>query len=106
MTGGRVVVWGPAGRNFAAGMSGGIAYVLEDDAGQFKRYHCNTESVDLDPLKREDEAELVALIEDHLNLTGGDVARRLLGQRSTIRTRFVKVMPKEYKTALARMGGE
>ncbi len=104
MTGGRVVVLGPTGRNFAAGMSGGIAYVMEDDAGQFERFGCNRESVDLDPLSTEDEAELVGLIEEHLNLTDSDVARRLLEQRSAIRTRFIKVMPKEYKKALARIG--
>ena len=106
MTGGRVVVLGPTGRNFAAGMSGGIAYVLEDETDRFKRFHCNRESVDLDPLTAEDEAELVDLIEEHSELTGSAVARRLLDHRPAFRARFIKVMPKEYKKVLARMGGE
>ena len=106
MTGGRVVVLGPTGRNFAAGMSGGIAYVLKDETGQFEQYSCNLESVDLDPLSAEDEEELMHLIEQHLNLTGSSVVKRLLEHRSANRARFIKVMPKEYKTALARMGGE
>ncbi|WP_157068225.1 hypothetical protein, partial [Desulfosarcina cetonica] len=106
MTGGRVVILGPTGRNFAAGMSGGIAYVLEDDAGNFRAFNCNRESVDLDPLDPNDEAELVSLIEAHARATDSPVARRLLDDRWTMRGRFVKVMPKEYKQALARMGGE
>ncbi|WP_419664234.1 glutamate synthase large subunit [Desulfosarcina variabilis] len=106
MTGGCVVVLGPTGRNFAAGMSGGIAYVLEDETDQFKRFNCNRESVDLDPVSADDEAELVGLIEEHLSLTGSAVAGSLLENRLTIRSRFVKVMPKEYKTALARLDGE
>jgi glutamate synthase domain-containing protein 3 len=52
MTGGRVVVLGPTGRNFAAGMSGGVAYVMDDENGWFRQFGCNRESVDLDPLVR------------------------------------------------------
>ena len=72
------MVLGPTGRNFAAGMSGGIAYVLEDETDQFKRFNCNRESVDLDPVSADDEAELVGLIEEHLSLTGSAVAGSLL----------------------------
>ena len=101
MTGGRVVVLGLTGRNFAAGMSGGIAYVLADD-GCFRRHACNRESVDLDPLASGDEAELVALLEAHRQATGSRVAERILAERHTIRSQFIKVMPKEYKNALER----
>ena len=106
MTGGRVVVLGSTGRNFAAGMSGGIAYVLEDETDQFKRFNCNLESVDLDPVDKADEAELVGLIEAHASLTGSAVASRLLENRLTIRSCFIKVMPREYKKALAHLDEE
>jgi glutamate synthase domain-containing protein 3 len=102
MTGGRVVVLGITGRNFAAGMSGGVAYVLDDEKGMFRRHLCNLESVDLDPLAPEDRDELVHLIETHLDLTRSTVAGGLLSDLSTIGSRFVKVMPKEYKLALKR----
>ncbi|BBO83558.1 glutamate synthase [Desulfosarcina ovata subsp. sediminis] len=106
MTGGRVVVLGPTGRNFAAGMSGGVAYVLEDETGQFKGVQCNRESVDLDPVDAADESELIGLIEAHAEATGSRVARRLLDDRWAVRSRFVKVMPREYKRALARIDRE
>ncbi len=76
MTGGRVVVLGPTGRNFAAGMSGGIAYVL-DEQRDFARV-ANTELVDLEPLGEHDEAELKDLIAEHAQRTGSPVARRIL----------------------------
>ncbi len=104
MTGGRVVVLGGTGRNFAAGMSGGIAYVLEDEGDAFRRYGCNRESVDLDPLTPGDETELIALLDAHAQATGSPVAARLLSDRRNLRSRFVKVMPTEYKKALARIG--
>jgi glutamate synthase domain-containing protein 2/glutamate synthase domain-containing protein 1/glutamate synthase domain-containing protein 3 len=101
MTGGRVVVLGPTGRNFAAGMSGGIAYVLDVDH-RFD-HRCNTELVDLDPVTDEDDAELRALISEHAQRTGSLVARNLLSQweRSGGRDKFIKVMPRDYKKALA-----
>ena len=102
MTGGRVAILGPTGRNFAAGMSGGIAYVLEDEGGCFRRHACNRETVDLDPVTGDDEAELIAMIEAHVQATDSAVGKRLLGERINIRNRFVKVMPKEYKQALAK----
>jgi glutamate synthase domain-containing protein 2/glutamate synthase domain-containing protein 1/glutamate synthase domain-containing protein 3 len=98
MTGGRVVVLGPTGRNFAAGMSGGIAYVYDSDHRFTGR--CNTELVDLDPVTDDDEEELRALIAEHAQRTGSLVARNILAQWERARERFVKVMPRDYKRAL------
>ena len=100
MTGGRVVVLGPTGRNFAAGMSGGIAYVYDADRGFAGR--CNTELVDLEEVGTgEDEEELRALIGEHAQRTGSVVARNLLAEWNRgARERFVKVMPRDYKRAL------
>ncbi|MEX2423192.1 MAG: glutamate synthase large subunit [Acidimicrobiia bacterium] len=98
MTGGRAVVLGPTGRNFAAGMSGGIAYVL-DDAGDFHTL-VNHEMVDLDPLNDEDEAFLADRVEAHLRETGSTVAERLLADWPSSVASFVKVMPKDYKRVL------
>ena len=98
MTGGRVVVLGPTGRNFAAGMSGGIAYVYDSDHRFAGR--CNTELVDLDPVTDADEEELRALIAEHAQRTGSLVARNILAQWERARERFVKVMPRDYKQAL------
>jgi glutamate synthase domain-containing protein 3 len=106
MTGGCVVVLGATGRNFAAGMSGGIAYVLDDDDGWFRRFGCNRESVDLDPLAPDDEAALERLIRSHLEQTGSRVASRILDGPDRLRSRFVKIMPKEFKKALARLAEE
>jgi glutamate synthase domain-containing protein 2/glutamate synthase domain-containing protein 1/glutamate synthase domain-containing protein 3 len=99
MTGGRVVVLGPTGRNFAAGMSGGIAYVYDKDRGFEAR--CNLELVDLEDLAGDDEAEVQALIKEHIMRTGSLVARNLLASWERARERFVKVMPRDYKRALA-----
>ena len=100
MTGGRVAVLGPTGRNFAAGMSGGIAYVLDD-----RRFaaRCNTELVDLESLTQADVEELRGLISEHAHRTGSLVARNLLAQWGRgARERFIKVMPRDYKRALAQ----
>jgi glutamate synthase (NADPH) large chain len=103
MTGGRVVVLGPTGRNFAAGMSGGIAYVWDPD-GSFA-CRCNTELVDLDRVDEHDEAELRDLVAEHARRTGSPVARRMLaGWDATVR-RFVKVMPRDYKRVLLEQAG-
>jgi glutamate synthase domain-containing protein 3 len=100
MTGGRVVVLGRTGRNFAAGMSGGIAYVL-DVAGRFSG-RCNQEMVDLEPLEDIDDIELVReLIEQHVRYTGSDHAARVLEAWSEMAALFVKVMPRDYKRVLA-----
>jgi glutamate synthase domain-containing protein 3 len=98
MTGGRVVVLGPTGRNFAAGMSGGIAYVYDVDR-QFDR-RVNLELVDLEPVGEADEAELQALIKEHAVRTGSLVARNLLASWESRRERFIKVMPRDYKRAI------
>ena len=98
MTGGRVVVIGPTGRNFAAGMSGGIAYVY-DEQGDFER-RCNTDSVFLESVSAEDETELREMIEKHLEYTGSDVARGILEDWPGSVLKFVKVIPKDYKRML------
>jgi len=99
MTGGRVVVLGPTGRNFGAGMSGGIAYVY-DERGDFAG-RCNTELVELEELSEHDEAECKDLIAEHAARTGSPVAQRMLDGWDACVGRFVKVMPRDYKRALA-----
>jgi glutamate synthase (NADPH/NADH) large chain len=101
MTGGTVVVLGKTGRNFAAGMSGGIAYVFDED-GQFNS-RCNTAMVGLEKLPAEDDVVLKKLIEDHHRWTGSRRARELLDQWPQMREKFVKVFPHEYRRALAEM---
>src|SRR5262249_26777627 len=86
MTGGRVVVLGRTGRNFAAGMSGGVAYVL-DAAGEFPD-RCNHELVDLEAVDGEDETELRALIQRHAAVTGSAVASRVLANWTRARRTF------------------
>ncbi len=103
MTGGRVVVLGPTGRNFAAGMSGGIAYVLDVD-GLFAERYCNLEMVELMPVVEEaDMAELREMIERHYVHTGSPVARWVLEDWPGILSRFVKVFPIDYRKALERL---
>ena len=100
MTGGRAVVLGRTGRNFAAGMSGGIAYVLDVD-GRFER-RCNREMVDLEPLVDADDVDFVQVaVVKHVTLTGSRYAGHLLEDWATLQRRFVKVMPREYKKAMA-----
>ncbi|HTY92424.1 MAG TPA: glutamate synthase large subunit [Steroidobacteraceae bacterium] len=100
MTGGRVVVLGPTGRNFAAGMSGGVAYVL-DEAGDC-RNHINRQMVAVTGVDdEEDRAELRELIERHWHYTGSGRARRVLDSWDTSVAKFVKVMPKDYQRVLA-----
>jgi glutamate synthase (NADPH) large chain len=130
MTGGVVVVIGQTGRNFAAGMSGGIAYVLDEDGSFAKR--CNLSMVDLEPVEEEedlmqrlhhhggdletkgridvmanmsghDEERLMQLISNHLTYTGSTRAKEILDGWATYRTKFVKVMPVEYRRALREM---
>jgi glutamate synthase (ferredoxin) len=99
MTGGVVVVIGPTGRNFAAGMSGGRAFVF-DETGDFPA-RCNPEMVDLEPLtEREDVSLLRDLLIQHAGYTGSRVAARLLGDWDRSLGRFVKVMPRDYRRAL------
>jgi glutamate synthase domain-containing protein 2/glutamate synthase domain-containing protein 1/glutamate synthase domain-containing protein 3 len=98
MTGGRVVVLGTTGRNFAAGMSGGIAYVYDRDRRFAGR--CNLELVDLEPLTESDQEEVKALISEHAQRTGSLVARNVLASWERACERFVRVMPRDYKRVL------
>jgi glutamate synthase (NADPH) large chain len=119
MTGGTVVVLGKTGRNFAAGMSGGVAYVYDED-GQFAK-RVNTAQVALEKVLpaaeqadagipqhkgQADEALLKKLIEDHHRWTGSLRAREILDNWSTAMQKFVKVFPHEYRRALTEMGAK
>ena len=131
MTGGIVVVLGETGRNFAAGMSGGIAYVL-DESGDFEK-RCNLSMVDLEPVEAEEEAmeklhrsdieshgmvdvrsnmtrfdaeRLHTLIEKHAHYTNSERAQEILANWDDYQTKFVKVMPVEYRRALQEMQPE
>jgi glutamate synthase domain-containing protein 3 len=104
MTGGRVVVLGPTGLNFAAGMSGGIAYVLDVDGGF--RSRCNTELVGFDEITCDEAIELRGWIAEHAERTGSPVAERLLADWEEQLERFVKVMPHDYKRALLETAQE
>ncbi|MBL0334967.1 MAG: glutamate synthase large subunit [Chitinophagaceae bacterium] len=98
MTGGLVVVLGETGRNFAAGMSGGIAYIY--DTRKTFAGNCNTEMVDLDPCDLSDKNELFTLISRHAEFTGSTVAKFILDDLDNQLQHFVKVFPKDYKNAL------
>ncbi|HXF63660.1 MAG TPA: glutamate synthase large subunit [Caldilineaceae bacterium] len=108
MTGGRVVVLGRTGRNFAAGMSGGIAYVLDEDETFARR--CNFEMVELERLEEPEEIEEVRdLIRRHYEYTDSPVAKRVLDNWHAYVPRFAKVMPRDYKRmleAFARVAAE
>jgi glutamate synthase domain-containing protein 3 len=101
MTGGLVVVLGLTGVNFAAGMSGGLAYVYDKD-GLFDS-RCNLEMVDLDLPTASDEADLHALLVRHTEYTGSPLARRLLAGWRREKGRFLKVFPMEYRRVLGEM---
>ncbi len=98
MTGGKVVVLGPTGRNFAAGMSGGVAYVL-DESGDFAT-RCNTQMVALEALEGEEIDDLRELIQRHADYTQSQKAALVLANWSEMLPQFVKVMPKDYKRML------
>ena len=99
MTGGRVVVLGRTGRNFAAGMSGGIAYVL-DSAGTFQQ-RCNMAMVELEPLEDPADISFVqSIIESHVKYTGSDLGQRILNDFDALKAVFVKVMPRDFKRVL------
>jgi glutamate synthase domain-containing protein 3 len=104
MTGGRAVILGPTGRNFAAGMSGGVAYVLDEDGTFAER--CNMELVGFDALEESDVIELHELIEEHHLRTLSPVAARILRDWRPALEKFVKVMPHDYKRALAELATE
>jgi glutamate synthase domain-containing protein 3 len=108
MTGGRVVVLGPTGRNFAAGMSGGVAYIY-DDAGDFATRRCNRTGVSFEEIDEADAIELRALVAEHAQRTDSEVAQRLLEDWEASLERFVKVMPNDYRRVLdaqAALAGE
>jgi glutamate synthase (ferredoxin) len=105
MTGGRTVVLGEVGRNFAAGMSGGIAYIW--DADRRARLRINRGMVDLEDVVEQDEiADLRAMVERHAELTGSKRAERILATWDVQLRKFIKVMPRDYKRALAELAAE
>jgi glutamate synthase (ferredoxin) len=105
MTGGRAVILGETGRNFAAGMSGGVAYVFNED-GEFPG-RINREMVGLEDLSDPaDEMECRELIEKHVACTDSAVGRRVLDDWPSMREKFVKIMPTDYKRALAELARE
>jgi glutamate synthase domain-containing protein 3 len=99
MTGGRVVVLGETGINFAAGMTGGIAYV-HDGEGRFEE-HCNQQLVDLEELGDDDRGHLERLVREHSERTGSKVAEAMLADWDAEAAKFTKVIPRDYKRALA-----
>jgi len=98
MTGGKALILGKTGRNFAAGMSGGIAWIYDTD-GTFAE-NCNPEMVDLDPLSGEDEEQILALLKTHMQLTKSHLALFVLSNWAEESRKFIKVFPKEYKRVL------
>jgi glutamate synthase (NADPH/NADH) large chain len=98
MTGGRVAILGPTGRNVAAGMSGGVAYVVDLDPAKV-----NGEMVDLEPLDEGDAETLRQMLVEHADETGSEVALRLLADVAGAVARTTKVMPRDYKKVLAAM---
>jgi glutamate synthase domain-containing protein 3 len=102
MTNGTVVVLGKTGRNFGAGMSGGIAYVY-DPTCEFREVRCNHSGVELQPLfEREDLGILESLVRRHVEYTGSPLGKRLLSDWSANLAHFVKVLPLEYKKVLEK----
>lgn len=98
MTGGKVVVLGKTGRNFAAGMSGGVAYIL-DETGDFAT-RCNTQMADIEPLDEEDIETVRQMIQKHREYTGSQKAAKVLDNWEEMVSKFVKVMPRDYKRVL------
>ncbi|HMA99847.1 MAG TPA: glutamate synthase large subunit, partial [Spirochaetota bacterium] len=101
MTGGRVVVLGSTGINFAAGMSGGIAYVLDED--HLFDTRCNLEMVEIESLSEADQTQLCGLIKKHIKYTDSKYAKKIINNWAEMQTDFVKVMPIDYKNALFKM---
>jgi glutamate synthase domain-containing protein 3 len=99
MTGGVAVILGRTGRNFAAGMSGGIAYVLDEDGSFAGR--CNMGMIELEAVESEEDVEqLASLLQHHADYTASPVAERLLADWPAAQVRFLKVMPIDYKRVL------
>jgi glutamate synthase (ferredoxin) len=105
MTGGIAVILGKVGRNFGAGMSGGVAYVLDIDDTFIQ--NCNSDDLNIDPITlEEDETQLQQLIEIHYNATASPLAKRILTDWETYLPKFKKVLPEEYRKALERIQQE
>jgi len=104
MTGGRVVVLGATGRNFAAGMSGGVAYVL-DEHERF-RSRCNQQMVELERLEAEDVELVHGLLSKHVQYTNSPLGGRVLDRWKALVKKFVKVMPIDYKRVLLERKGK
>jgi glutamate synthase domain-containing protein 3 len=102
MTNGLVVVLGKCGRNFAAGMNGGFAYVL-DEKGDFAERRCNMASVDLCPVEGEDAATLHAVISRHVEATGSPRGKWILENWEQMPAKFLKVFPHEYRRILGQL---
>ena len=105
MTGGKVVVLGKTGRNFAAGMSGGIAYVY-DPSHQFRNELCNLEMVELVHLETKDQYELKDLIKKHTKYTDSALGQHILKDWEVNKMDFIKVYPTDYRLALERIEKE
>jgi glutamate synthase (NADPH/NADH) large chain len=105
MTGGKVIILGKTGRNFAAGMSGGIAYVY-DPENKFVNGLCNTETIEFEAISEEDASDLKMIIEKHVLYTDSNKGATLLADWNASLNNFVKVMPTEYKRALERLATE
>jgi glutamate synthase (ferredoxin) len=98
MTGGKVVILGTTGRNFAAGMSGGVAYILDESRDFATR--CNTEMADIEPLDEEDRETVYQMIQKHADYTNSQKAAKVLANWQEFAPKFVKVMPRDYKRVL------
>ena len=105
MTGGKIIVLGTTGRNFAAGMSGGIAYVYDPD-DKFVNGLCNTETIEFEDISADDAADLKQNIEKHVLYTDSNLGKNLLADWDTSLGNFIRVMPTEYKRALLRLETE
>jgi glutamate synthase (NADPH/NADH) large chain len=104
MTGGAAIILGSTGRNFAAGMSGGVAYVW-DKAEDFET-KLNPELVDLDPIEQEDKEFLKDMLTKHVEYTGSEVAKSFLDNFEASLASMVKVMPRDYKAVLQKRKAE
>ena len=100
MTGGRVLILGKTGRNFAAGMSGGIAYIYDED-GRFA-LRCNMTMVDLEKTGKRDEVTIKNLLQNHYRYTGSMTAKRILDEYESESRKIIRVLPKEYKAILEK----
>ena len=104
MTGGTVLILGKIGRNFGAGMSGGIAYIYKEDKRSIKNF--NMEMIDLETPNIQDQDIIYEMLENHFSNTNSEVAEKILSNWKNEKKNFIKVMPKEYKLALERIAKE